>query len=168
MSTVCGGGSALVAHSAVLPSPSIAATQVADRIPNSLPTGLKVYQLDATTAFQRIPQKYQNWNAEAFCRYMENANPSQADMHSAFPVSNHSSRPLICHQLLKSDGFFLGRFIKCSNDEEVRATSRFAVFEVHLLFRLRCLTVSHASEMRPARTTLSCSRRVRRATVSKR
>ncbi len=167
MATACGGGGALVAHGAGLPSPSIAATQVADRIPNSLPTGLKVYQLDVWTAFQLRPSNYQNWNAETFCRYMENANPSQADMQSAFPVSNHSSRPLICHQLLKSDGFFLGRFIKCSNDEEVRMTSRFAVFEVHSLFRLRCLTVSRASEMRPARTTLSCSRRVRCATVSK-
>jgi hypothetical protein len=129
--------------------------------PIALPTGQKVYDLDVSAAFRFVKRTncynqifdstddFKDWDDARFrsiCKYMENPSPSAAEIEAAFPVKygkataflvkNHSSQPPISHQLLKSDGFFLGEFIDCVKDQDVCNPSQFAVFEVHSRFPL--------------------------------
>ncbi len=158
--------------------------------PIALPTGQKVYDLDVSSAFgffwcNRNGQVFEStndfhvWNDDRFmaiCNYMANPSPSAAEIHAAFPealtaflVKNHSSQPPISHQLLKSDGFFLGEFIKCVQDQDVCNPSQFAVFEVpshDLLFSVVSIRLMHDAETLIGPPSRSCSWRIRRVIVS--
>jgi hypothetical protein len=109
----------------------------------SLPTGQKVYELDVSIFQQGLGQSawktYEVWSQKPledhspvrkFCSYMAVADPTKSDEQCAFRVTNYPSRPLISHQLLKSDGFMLGRLVTCAADEDVLEPSPFAVYEV--------------------------------------
>jgi hypothetical protein len=128
----------------------------------ALRTGQKVYDLDVSNQFVFTQHNFVNaqgdsdyclvtggfkkWTDARFeniCKYMEKANPSLSEMESAFPetktplpVANFAAHPssqvCISHQVLKTDGFVLGRFIKCAQDQDACDPSRFAVFEVYL------------------------------------
>jgi hypothetical protein len=104
----------------------------------SLPTGQRVYELDVSIFRQSVPSAldaFKVWSQEhrvrKFCEYMAIANPTSSEMQCGFPVTNYPSQPFISHQLLKSDGFMLGRFVKCGFDEDVLDPSPFAVYEVN-------------------------------------
>lgn len=160
-STISGGSGGHSSSGTSHPSP-----QTPYPKPIALPTGQKVYDLDVSRDFRffecvdRYGQVFEStndftaWNDERFMaiwNYISNPSPSAAEIQAAFPVTygkaltafrvkNHSSQPPISHQLLKSDGFYLGEFIKRERDQDVCNPSQFAVFEVlsHDL-RFRCL-----------------------------
>jgi hypothetical protein len=109
----------------------------------SLPTGQKVYELDVSIfqhglgpawktfeVWSRKPHEFQS-PVHKFCNYMAIAEPTKSDEQCAFHVTNYPSRPLISHQLLKLDGFMLGRLVTCEADEDVLEPSPFAVYEVN-------------------------------------
>jgi hypothetical protein len=152
---------------------------MSNAFPESLPTGQKIYFLDANEFDGPRFQQWSELRYEEFFRYMA-VRTSTPWSSSAFSVLTPGSlfchRPRISHELLKNDGFILGKMLKWDKDQEVVSSSRYAVFEVFLsssnittnqhphssmTSMTRALNVTHRAEVLFTTSRPACTRRIR-------
>ena len=99
---------------------------MADQSPISLSTGKKVYSLEYAFDYNAFIRNTTGHGCTAFCKYLGN---SSSDPSSPLAFHVHGEGRRISHQLLKDDGFFLGKWCKDEADGGIDP-AYCAVFEV--------------------------------------